>query len=210
MKPNGYVLIVVLCFLVFMQCGPKVKVPPLIDLKKYETLGVIEFTCSNKGKLGKLVTEKFVEWIRKDQGMIRVVELGTQEDVLNKIGSKQLDKEAYIAVGQQNELNTIITGVLTISDIRPDIAITPGLSILHFGAEVDASLAVQMVESSTGASIWSKSASATREVGHVSIIGGDLFIFDADDPERAYGKLVDVLVKSTSKDFRVTWERKKK
>lgn len=45
-------------------------------------------------------------------------------------------------------------------------------------------------------------------VGHVSILGDRDVIFDADDPDRAYGELVSGLVELVTEDFRVTWVRR--
>ena len=66
-----------------------------------------------------------------------------------------------------------------------------------------------MVETATGASIWSCTASDTKEVGNISIFGGKNFAFNADNPEKAYGKLVNSLVNEVTKDFKVSWVRKK-
>jgi hypothetical protein len=64
-----------------------------------------------------------------------------------------------------------------------------------------------MVETESGASLWNTSSSATREIGYVSMWEGGGFVFDAEDPEKAYGDLVNYLVEDASRDFRVTWRR---
>jgi hypothetical protein len=69
-------------------------------------------------------------------------------------------------------------------------------------------LAVRLLETATGASLWNTSAEGTREVGQVSMSSGRNFAFDSDDPDRAYGDLVDTLVSEATRDFRVTWERR--
>jgi len=191
-----------------LSCGPKVMVPPRIDLQQHEVIGIIEFRSSNEGKLGPLATRKFTEAARQDQGMVRIVELGSEAEVLKAVGRDRLDQSTFKALGERHQVNTIIAGELVVSDIRPDIIITPGFGYMSFAAEVNATLAAQMVETATGASIWSGSGSAKQRVGHVSIFGGKNFAFDAEDPEKAYGKLVDDLVEKVTKDFRVTWERK--
>ena len=197
----------VLILLLIIGCGKKVMIPPRIDLIDYEVLGVIEFACSENGKLGSLATSRFTEFARRDQGMIRIIDLATEAEVLKKIGHNKLDQEAFIEIGETYEVATIFTGELIVSDVRPDIMITPGLGYMGFGAEVDATLSAQMVETVTGASIWNNSGSATRSVGHVSIFGGSAFAFDAEDPDKAYGKLVDELVDRVTRDLQVTWER---
>jgi len=191
-----------------LSCGPKVMVPPRIDLKQHEVVGIMEFRSSKEGKLAPLATRKFTEAARRDQGMVRIVELGSEAEVLKEVDRDRLDQSTFKDLGEQREVSTIITGELVISDVKPDITITPGLGYLSFAAEVNATLGVQMVETATGASIWSGSASATKRVGHVSIFGGNNFAFDAEDPEKAYGELVDALVEKVTKDFRVTWERR--
>jgi len=39
------------------------------------------------------------------------------------------------------------------------------------------------------------------------VFEGGGFIFDAEDPDRSYGKLVNALVEDASRDFQVTWRR---
>ena len=189
-------------------CGPKVRVPPKIDLAQHEVLGIIEFDCTHEGELGPLATRRFIEESRRDQGMVRIVDLGTRDDVLDAVGADRLDPITIQTIGMEYDLTTLITGELVVSDIKPDITITPGFGYMSFAARVDATLAVQLVETATGASIWSESGSASERIGGVSIFGGDDFAFDADDPEEAYGELVDRLVEHVTQDFRVTWERK--
>ncbi len=200
--------IAIVLMAVALSCGPRVMVPPKIDLKQYEVLGIIEFSSSHEGKLGPLATRKLMEAARKDQGMVRIVELGSEADVLKAVERDRLDQTAFMALGEKHQVSTIITGRLVVSDVRPDITITPGFGLMNFAAEVDASLDAQMVETATGASIWSSSASETKRVGDVSIFGGKHFAFDAEDPDKAYSKLVDALVEEVTKDFRNTWKRK--
>jgi hypothetical protein len=194
--------------ILMLSCGPKVMVPPKIDLAQHEVLGIIEFDCTHEGELGPFATRRFVEEARRDQGMVRVVELGPETEVLDAVAEDRLGPDAIKAIGEKYELTTLIIGELTVSDIKPDISITPGFGSMSFSANCDATLTVQMAETTSGASIWSVSGDATERIGGVNIFGGDHFMFDAEDPEKAYGKLVDKLVERTTKDFRVTWERK--
>lgn len=208
MKHALYLAMVTVLMAAASGCGPKVMVPPTVDLKEHEVIGIIQFESSDEGQLGPLATRKFTESARRDQGIVRIVQLGSEADVLKAVGLDRLDPAAFKALGEKYDFSTIITGELVVSDVRPDLRITPGGGYMSLAAEVDASLAVQMIETATGASIWSSSAEATRRVGNVSIFGGKDVAFDAEDPEKAYGKLIDALVEETTKDFRVTWEGK--
>jgi hypothetical protein len=188
--------------------GTKVMVPPRIDLQQHEVLAVIEFSSSREGELAPLATARFVEAIRADQGLVRIVDLGTETEALRAVGAAHLDRAAYQALGQTHDVNTIFTGELIISDIRPAIRITSDLANMGVAADVDATLNVEMVETASGASIWSRSASVTKRVGQVSLLGSRDVVFDADNPERAYGELIDALVVAVSGDFRARWERR--
>lgn len=208
MKKALLALAILVLMVIGTDCGRKVMVPPRIDLKPHEVIGMIHFESSNKGELAPLTTRKFTEAIRRDQEMIRIIDLGTEAEVLGRIGHDRLSKTAFQAIGEEYDVATVFTGELLISDVRPDISIAllfvAGMSV---SAEVDATLDAQMVETETGASLWSTSVSATREIANVSIWEGNLWSFDAEDPERAYGKLVNALVEDASQDFRVTWRR---
>lgn len=190
---------------VLIYCAPRIRIPPKINLLNYEVIGIIEFTSANEGPLGPLATKKYMEALRKDQAIVRIIELGTQADVLADISSARLDADAYKAIGEMAEVNTIFSGELVVSDVRPNIKLSLFRTGMSFTAEVDAALTCQMVETETGATLWNASANTTREVGHVSMFS-DVFIFDADNPDKAYGKLIEDLVERTTKDFRVTWE----
>ena len=202
------VFTIVVVIATFINCGRKVMVPPRIDLKQHEVVGIIDFECDKEGDLAPFTTRKFTDAIRRDQEMVRIVDLGTEAEVLREIGHDRLNREAFQAIGEEYDLATVFAGDLLVSDVRPDISLslifTAGMSV---SAEVDATLEVQMVETESGASLWSTSSSATREIGYVSVWEGGAFVFDAEDPERSYGKLVNKLVEDASQDFRVTWRR---
>jgi hypothetical protein len=78
---------------------------------------------------------------------------------------------------------------------------------MEFNAKVSAEFDVQMIETGSGASLWNASSSATKEIGGLSIMHGRVFAFNAEDPDQAYGELVDALIWRTTHDFRVTWRR---
>jgi hypothetical protein len=203
----GFVLLVTTAALQAGCGGTTVPVPPRIDLQQHEVLGIIKFEASNKGELGQLATARFMEAVRQDQGLVRIVHLGTETEALAQVGARRLDRDALMALGERNDLATIFVGELEVSRIRPAVSISTDLRNLGAAADVDATLTVQMIETASGASLWSRSAKVTKRVGEVSLLDGDDFVFDADDPERAYGELVDALVQRVTEDFRVTYVR---
>ena len=210
MKRKSWLIAAILLTLAIQGCTERVLVPPRIDLKQHEIVGVIDFDCSGKGELGPFLTDRFVDGIRRDQELVRIVRLGTEAEVLADIGQSRLDQNAFKAIGQKRQIKTIFTGNVVVSDVKPNFAI--GQSLTHFGvsADVDATLNAQMVETDTGASLWSRSSRAVERIGGVEIFGDKSFTFDADDPENAYGRLADSLVHAVTYDFRSRWIRVKK
>ena len=208
MKNPLVVLTVPLLAALASGCGTRVMVPPRIDLTQYEVVGVLEFAAASEGELGSYATRRFMEVARQDQGIVRMAALGSVAEALEAVGRPRLDPAALRALGERHDVRTLITGTLEVSDVRPVIRITPGLVSSSVAADVDATLAVQMVEAATGASLWSGSARATRRVGHVRILSGREFLFDAADPDGAYADLVETLVYQVTRDFRASWVRR--
>jgi len=190
-----------------VQQAPPVMVPPQIDLRSHEMIGVVQFGSSAKGELASLATRRFTEAARRDQGLVRIVDLGTRDQALHAVGRNQLDADAVIALGRKFGVRTIVTGDLAVSKVRPDVSID---ALLHSGsvtAQVDATLEVSMYETDSGAALWNRSGRTTHSVGQVQLWGGKQFAFDARDPEAAYGGLVDDLVAQVSRPFQVSWVR---
>ena len=186
----------------------RVMVPPRVDLKQHEMIGIVEFETSSEGELGPLASRRFAESARRDQGLVRMVGIGSKDEALRSVGRDRWDPDTFKALGREHNVQTILVGELQVSKVKPNVKIGPALRSGTLSAQVDATLAVDLIETSTGASLWSRTARATQSVGHVSVLGGKEVVFDADDPERAYGSLVDTLVAQVTRDFHVSWERR--
>ncbi len=189
-------------------CGPgatRVMVPPRIDLKAHEVVGVIQFNCSSENELGPLATQRFIDVARQDQGMVRIVKLGTESELLEAVGQDRLDAAAFKAASEKYGVQTILTGDLVFSEVRPKIALGHSLTSIGVAADVQATLAVQMVEAASGASLWSRSAGVTQRIGGASF-SKDSVGLAVDDPDNAYVRLVNGLVYAVTPEFRPTWE----
>ncbi len=200
-------LLLTVCAAVLALGGcARVYVPPAVDLAPHEAIGLIEFSSDAKGDLAEFVTEKFIRSITEDQEL-SIVELGDEATVLEAVGQTRLGPEAFKAIGEKYELNTVFTGALNLSDITPSINIGPNFGIASFEAKVKARLSAKLVETATGATLWSNSGSDERTVAGVSKFGSS-FSFGADDPEHAYGDLARDLCRRVTRDFRHTWRHK--
>jgi len=203
----GFVLALVGSSCTVVQQAPPVMVPPQIDLRSHEMIGVVQFDSTAKGELASLATRRFTEAARRDQGLVRIVDLGTRDQALHAVGRNQLDADALIALGHKFGVKTIVTGDLAVSKVRPDVSIDALFRSGSVTAQVDATLEVLMYETDSGAALWNRSGRTTHSVGQVQVWGGKQFAFDARDPEAAYGGLVDDLVAQVSRPFQVSWVR---
>jgi len=203
----GFVLALVCSSCTVTRQAAPVLVPPQIDLRPRELIGVVQFGSTANGELGPLATRRFTEAARRDQGLVRIVDLGTRDQVLKSIARDRLDAEALIALGHKYGVKTIMTGDLAVSKVRPDVNVNAFLRSGSVTAQVDATLEVLMYETDSGAALWNRSGSTTHSVGQVQVWGAKQFAFDARDPEAAYGGLVDELVAQVSRPFQVSWVR---
>ncbi len=204
MKPLP--LVVCIAALLLGGCA-RIYVPPAIDLKPREVIGLIEFASDTKGDLTGYVTQKFIESITEDQQELRIVELGDEATVLAAIGQTALGPDAYKAIAAKYNVNTVFIGDLKVSDVKPSFNIGPGFSFASIEAKVNASLVAKLVETATGVTLWSNSGKAEHTVAGVSK-AGSYFSFSAEDPEEAYGDLARGLCYKVTRDFRHTWKHK--
>lgn len=185
-----------------------VQIPPRIDLQQHEMIGLIEFDSPEKGELAALTSRRFVDMARRDQGLVRMIDLGTVEDAKRAVGQDGWNPETFQAIGRELNVQTILIGELKVSDAKPNVKFGAALRSGSVNAEIDVVLEVQLIETATGASLWSRTAQARKSIGYISGGKGRPLIFDVEDPERAYGDLVDSLVAQVTQDFHVSWERR--
>jgi hypothetical protein len=202
---KSLLLAVTAAMLALTGCA-RVYVPPAIDLTPKEVIGIIVFRSDAEGDLAEFVTEKFIQSVTEDQELM-IVELGEEAAVLEAVGQTRLGPDAFKAIGEKYEVNTVFTGALNVSDIKPSVSIGPNFSFASFQAKVKARLIARLVETGSSATLWSNSGDDERTVAGVSKFGSS-FSFGADDPEHAYGDLARSLCRKVTRDFRHSWRHK--
>ena len=133
-------LLVALFALATSACGPKyqtVSYPPRVDLSRHQMIGVIEFSSSSEEELARLATRRFTESARRDQGLVRMIDLGTVEDAKAAVGQDGWNPETFQAIGRELNVQTILTGELKISDAKPRVNIGAALRSGSVNAEID-------------------------------------------------------------------------
>ncbi len=182
-------------------CASKrVLVPPFLDVSPYGRVGLVTFTAENaKGGLNSLATQYFAEQVLAAQP-IEILELGELDNLLAEVGRSEVDIEGLKAIGAAYDLPVLFLGDLQVSGVEPRAS----LSALRVEATITVQAAVRLVSTESGGSMWRESARITDRVGHLGWTGG-IPDFSAEDPEKAYGPLVEALAYELTRDFRPTY-----
>lgn len=181
-----------------------VPVPPRMDLASYGTLGIVEFASNSDRAVAAHATRKFQEQVQGAQPGTRFIELGSREAVLAAVGGKQLDVNAYRRIGEKYGVAAVFVGELAYSEPKADLQIVD-LAKLEGGvrAEMRGDISSRLVETSTGASVWSNSAWMRKQVGslRVSAENGVSADMSKSNPR---DEMVPALVYRLTQDFRPT------
>lgn len=184
----------------------RVLVPPRLDLQPYGQVGLVTFTVENaKGSLHELATERFAEEVLNGQTGIELLEMGSMDTLLQRLGRTEIDEEAARAIGEARGVPAVFAGHLRVSDVKPSGGLI-GLHAPFVQATVSVELTVRLLSTKTGGTLWRSSAARSEKVGELAIIGG-VPSFSARNPNDAYGRMVNRLVMAVTRDLRPTWER---
>jgi hypothetical protein len=182
-------------------CSKYVWAPPRLDLQPLTPVGLLEFTMEDaQGTLHQVATQQFAEAAFAGQDGIEILELGDVESVLTAVGEPEMGPRAAQRIGTEYEVPAVFVGQLVVSDIKPR-GVLPPFGGPHVEATVSVELTVRLLSTRTGGTLWSRSARATETVGEVGLVGGRPY-FGAEDPNEAYGRLVEHLVGVVTIDLR--------
>jgi len=196
MRPSLAALLVLLT-----ACAKYVWAPPRVDLQPLSPVGLIEFTIEDaQGTLHEMATQRFAEAAFSGQAGIEILELGAAATVLAAVGEPEMGPRAAQRVGTEYEVPAVFVGHLVVSDVKPR-GVLPPFGGPHVEATVSVELTVRLLSTRTGGTLWSRSAKATETVGEIGLAGGRPY-FGAEDPNDAYGRLVDHLVGVVTADLR--------
>ncbi|MDH5196031.1 MAG: hypothetical protein OEY20_02125 [Gemmatimonadota bacterium] len=187
---------------VLSGCGAKyVWVAPRLDLQPHSPVGLVTFTIENaQGSLHEVATQHFAEAAFAGQDGIEILELGEADAVLAAVGEPEMGPRAAQRIGTTYEVPAVFVGHLIVSNVKP----SGGLSAFggpQLKATVSVELTVRLLSTASGGTLWSRSARSTETVGEVGLVNGRPY-FGAEDPNNAYGRLVDELVVAVTADLR--------
>ena len=204
-----YVIGIVLAMLLGCVTKTTVLVPPRVELVAYRSIGLVEFS-SNRGETGleRLGSQELMRTVQSAQPGTRILELGPRHRVLAKIEREEFDFEAIRAIGEHYRVDAVLMGRMEFTDITPKLRISPTLESLRATAEIEAFLSARLLETESGATLWTSSARERTTVAHFQLLSSRPASFGAGDPNDAQRRLVQGLVRRITRDFRAHYERR--
>lgn len=191
-------LVLIQLAVLFMSCRSYVLVPPRVDLKQFNTIGVIQFDCPSDEVLAQKATQRFIEYVQAAQPGTLVVELGPEGDLFQPLGFTQLDRQSVMAITEEKSVDAVFSGTLTVSNPQNNVL----SQILTGKSKVRGELAARLWQGASGALAWSNSAHGEWTLATISITN-----IQVDDPEAKYNHMIDDLIYATTYDFRPTREQ---
>ena len=181
----------------------RVAVPPRVDLAPYPVIGIVTFASnrSDDGELDRLATQKFLESVQAAQPGTRVVELGSQQEVLASVGRSNWDASALRAVKSKHEVDALIVGRIDVDRVKPKVQIQSLLKAVSAQADVNVALSARLFETQSGATMWTDSAKLTTTIAHgdFSKTSSSVGVRDA---EAAYGNMIEQMAHDVTDAFR--------
>ena len=199
---------ILLITIIFFGCGPVVLVPPEIDLVPYERVGLISFSLEDaEGRLDEIATQRFLQELTYHQKGVQIIELGTQDDVFEKIGKTTLDQETATVIGEHFGVTSFIYGKISVSDVKPEVDIGMLIKSMRLRATFSISVTARFLSTETGATLWTDSVTRKESLAYMNM-GEDLIpYFDLRDQDEAYRSLIERLIYELTGDFRPTKRR---
>jgi hypothetical protein len=185
-----------------------VRVPPRVDMHAYGTTGVVLFASNAEGATNEYATQQFQQQVQAAQPGTRFVELGSRESVLAAVGATQLDVEAIKRIGKKFGVAAVFHGHITYSEPTTNVRVTD-LSKLHGGvkSEIKGDIFGRLLETSTGASVWSSSAWMRKPIA--GLVSGEHGVSLSMKDSNPRYDMVPTLVYHLTNDFRATTTRQK-
>ena len=187
-----------------------VPVPPRVDLKPYGVVGIVEFPSNGDRTTGTQATRQFQEQVQEAQPGTRFLELGTAGAVLAGVGASEFNADSLLRIGQKYGVKAVVMGEVVYSAPRTDVKVAD-ITRLEGGvrSELRADISARLLETASGASVWTRSAWTKRQLGTLSVsadrgVSGSLA--KADPRE----EMVTTLVYHLTHDFRPTSVREER
>jgi hypothetical protein len=180
-----------------------------MELKSYGVLGIVQFSSNADGAVDVLATRHFQEQVQAAQPGTRFIELGSRQALLNAVGAVQLDADAARRIGRKYGVAAVFLGDIVYAEPKADIKVHDLARLdTSVRAEMRGDISARLLETASGASVWSSSAWARRQIGGVRVSaehGMSGAVSGNTDPRR---EMVPTLVYQLTHDFRPSTVRR--
>ncbi|MGH7325132.1 MAG: hypothetical protein ACREJ9_10865 [Candidatus Rokuibacteriota bacterium] len=183
-----------------------VTIPPKIDLQPYKTIGIVEFTSDETGRLNQFATQKFMNVVQASQPNVRFLEVAPADQVLITAVHQRVDPEVIKGWGARYNVETLFTGVYEISSLKPQVTIGQDMASVKAGVTVTISLALKHWDTRTGAIVWTNSRQGRWPVASVKKGAGHPVSVSVSDPTDRYPQFMAELINVVADDFRTHYE----
>jgi hypothetical protein len=194
-----------------LGCGSKtvlVQVPPRVDLRAYQAIGVVEFAPESADNLGQTATQQFMSAVHASQPGVRFLELGPMDRLLSEVHRDRVDPETVKLLGKRHNVDSVLTGTYEVSESIPQVSFEKDLSSVRASAKVQMSLTVRLWDAKSGATIWTKTRQGEWSVSKVKMEAGPSVGVRVSDPRARYPEFMQQLVRAATSDFAVQYERR--
>jgi hypothetical protein len=163
-------------------------------------VGLVTFSASRTG-LDRVSTQKFLQAVQSAQPGTRVIELGSEAQVLASVSRTSWDPATLAAIKMAYHVDVIVLGRLNVEQSKPSFELSTLMKQVSAQVDVNAELNCRLLETASGATMWADGAATTANLAHadVSQRAGSI---GARDPEVVYGRMVDELVYQVTDAFR--------
>lgn len=182
---------------------PKVLIPPRVDLGSFGNLALIEFSATGGERLGMIASREFLSAMQSAQPGTPVLELGDERRALGSFSGGALDPQALRALGERYHVDAIVVGQLEAHSVKPNVSFDSAVRWVTASAQLEGILNARIIDTHTGATLWSSGARATREIAHVDLSNGNVA---GTSPDDARQELIEALVGTTTSDFWAHWQ----
>jgi hypothetical protein len=183
---------------------PAEYVPPRLDLARFHTLGIAEFSGGAKSGTGAMATDEFLAAIHAAQPGTPMLELGAVTGLARGAPAP----EAIRALAQREHVDAVFVGEVVETKSKPRFEIGPDLASGSVASERKAKITVRLVDGASGASVWSATSERTIPVVAASGAFGELPSVQTTPADDAREILVRDLVNDVTFDFRPQWVRR--
>jgi hypothetical protein len=197
-----------LLLLLFAGCGHYAWFPPEVELPTEPAIGLIQFTLKNaEGGLDVFATDRFLQEIVQAQRGVRLLELGTLQNILADVDAGDLDAKAVRKIGSRHGVDSVFSGEIRISDVKPQISVNPFAKNLSVRASFTIHISAKLQTTDSGAVLWADSVERRETVADFGLIQGELPYFGVQDKDEANRRLITEIIHDLTWDFRPTRRR---